>query len=74
MAIQPGIRRYNQRGGRPSLDVDFVAVCNAVKGAWNGNGETITEVAERFGVSRGWIWKWVYPEMGYEGPRRIPQQ
>ena len=25
------------------------------------NGESITEIADRFGVSRGWIHKWVYP-------------
>ncbi len=45
--------------------MDFIAVCDAVQGAWNGSGETITEIAERFGVSRGWIHKWVYPELGY---------
>jgi len=27
----------------------------------NGSDETITDVATRFGVSRGWIYKWVYP-------------
>ena len=58
---KPGIRRYNQRGGRPPLDVDFVAVYDAVQEAWNGSGESITDIAERFGVSRGWIYKWVYP-------------
>ncbi len=61
MAAIPSVRQYNQRGGRPPLDVDFKAVCNAVQGAIQGNGETVTEVAARFGVSRGWIWKWVYP-------------
>ena len=44
-------------GGHPPLDVDFKAVCDAVSRARNGNGETVTEVAERFGVSRGWIYK-----------------
>ena len=69
MDRQTGTRGYNQRGGRPPLDVDFKAVCNAVQEAWNGSGETITEIAERFGVSRGWIWKWVYPALdgGKEG-------
>ena len=58
-------------GGRPGLNVDFKAVCDAVLGAWNGSGETITEIAERFGVSRGWIYKWVYPALdgtGSSGP------
>jgi hypothetical protein len=44
-----------QRSGRPPLDVDFVAGYSAVQGAWNGSGETITGIAERFGVSRGQI-------------------
>jgi len=45
----------------PPLDVDFVAVCDAIQGAWAGSGETVTSVAARFGVSRGRIHKWVYP-------------
>ena len=60
---EPG---YNPRGGRPPLDVDFVAVCDAIRGAWAGSGETVTSIAARFGVSRGWIHKWVYPAIGYE--------
>ena len=43
------------------MDVDFVAVCDAIREAWAGNGETVTSIAARFGVSRGWIHKWVYP-------------
>ena len=66
MAPKPGIRRYNQQGGRPPLDVDFKAVCDAVKGAWSGNGDTITDIPERFAVSRVRIWKWVYRAMGYK--------
>ncbi len=66
-AHKPGGRRYNRRGGRPPLTVDFKAVCDAVQGAWQGNGESITEVAARFGVSRGWIWKWVYPALELRG-------
>ena len=42
------------------MEVDFVAVCDAVLMAWNGGGESITDIALRFGVSRGWIRKWVY--------------
>ena len=52
---------YRRRGGRPGLTVDFVAVCDAVQKAKSGSGETITNVASRFGVSRGWIHKWIYP-------------
>ena len=57
------VQGYRSRGGRPGLDIDFVAVSDAVREAWEGSGETITEVAERFGVSRVWIHKWVYPAL-----------
>jgi len=60
---KPTIRGYNRLGGRPGLEVEFMAVCDAVREAWEGSGETITEVAARFGVSRGWIHKWVYPAL-----------
>ena len=45
------------------MDVDFKAVCDVVSRARNGNGEAVTEVAERFGVSRGWIYLRVYKEL-----------
>ena len=54
---------YNPSGARPPLDVDFVAVCDAIRGTWAGSGETVTAIAARFGVSRGWIHKWVYPAL-----------
>ena len=57
----PQQRQYNRLCGRPGLGVDFRTVCDAVLQARNGSGETITDVATRFGVSRGWIYKWVYP-------------
>ena len=57
----PPKRGYSQRGGRPGLNADFMAVCDAVGEARNGSGETMEDVARRFGVSRGWIWKWCYP-------------
>ena len=38
LRAEPG---YNPRGGRPPLDVDFVAVCDAIRGAWAGSGETV---------------------------------
>ena len=47
----PAQRKYNRLGGRPGLTVDFEAVCDAVLRARNGSGETITEVAAKFGVS-----------------------
>jgi len=65
-----GPRGYNRLGGRPGLSVDFVAVRDAVLAAWDGSGETITEIAARFGVSRGWIHKWVYPVLGNSGVRQ----
>ena len=49
------------QGGRPGLTVDLKAVCDATLMVRNGSGETITDIANRFGVSRGWIHKWVYP-------------
>ena len=61
MSDIPHKRQYNRQGGRPGLTVDFKAVCDAVLQARNGSGETITDVATRFGVSRGWIYKWVRP-------------
>ena len=64
------VRQYNQRGGRPGLTVDFMAVYDAVAKARNGSGETMTDVAERFGVSRGWIHKWVYPVLSSTGVSR----
>jgi len=59
----PPPRRYRGLGGRPPLDVDFMAVCDAVLMARNGSGESITDIALRFKVSRGWIHKWVYPRL-----------
>ena len=61
--VNLGRRAYNRLGGRPGLNVDFRAVCDAVLGAIQGNGETVTEVAARFGVSRAWIHKWVCPAL-----------
>ena len=37
----------------PGLNVDFSAVRDAVQKAWQGNGESITEVAARFGGVAG---------------------
>ncbi len=65
----PGERKYNRRGGRPGLNVDFVAVCGAVTKARNGSGETMTDIASRFGVSRAWIHKHIYPALDGAGSR-----
>lgn len=46
--------------GRPPLDVDFVAICDALRGRLEERG-SIAEVGRRFGVSRGWIYKHVRP-------------
>ena len=53
-------------GGRPGLNVDFVSVHDAVARARNGSGETMTDIAARFGVSRGWLHKWIYPAIERE--------
>ena len=63
----PGHRQYNRQGGRPELTGDFEAVCDAVLAARKGSGETITDIANRFGVSRGWIHKWVYLVLNADG-------
>ena len=59
----PRTRGYRQRGGRPGLNVDFVAVCDAVTGARKGSGETMSDISDRFKVSRAWLHKWVYPAL-----------
>ena len=66
-AVNRPIRGYRRRGGRPGLNVDFVAVCDAVRKARNGSGDTMTDIAARFGVSRGWLYKWVYPAVDAAG-------
>ena len=59
----PAQRKYNRLGGGPGLTVDFGSVCDAVLKAWKGSGETMTDIAARFQVSRGWLHKWVYPAL-----------
>ncbi len=36
----------------PGLDVDFMAVCDAVRRAWEGSGETITDIDARLRDTR----------------------
>ena len=59
----PPKRGYSQRGGRPGLNTDFMAVCDAVGEARNGSGEAMSDISARFKVSRAWIHKWVYPAL-----------
>ena len=66
-AYQGPTHGYSPRGGRPGLNVDFVAVCDVVREARNGSGENMTDIAARFGVSRAWIHKWVYPALDATG-------
>jgi len=65
----PEKKDYNPAGGRPPLAVDFVAVCDAVRQAIQGSGQTITSIAQRFGVSRGWIHANIYPAIGHSVKR-----
>ena len=68
----PPKRKYSRCGGRPGLDVDFVAVCDATELVKNGGGGTVADVARKFGISRGWIIKWVYPALTQEPDRARP--
>ena len=65
------IRAYRRSGGRPGLDVDFVAVYDAVARARCGSGETMTAIAARFGASGGWLHKWVYPTVDAAGKLQL---
>jgi len=62
------------KGGRPELTVDFKAVCDATLMVSNSSGEAITDIANRFGVSRGWIHKWDYPVWDYPVSVSKPQR
>ena len=42
--------------------MDFKAACDAILMVSNSSGEIITDIANQFGVSRGWIHRWVYPD------------
>jgi len=64
---------YWPRGGRPPLDVDIGAISDAIRDALSGGGETISAVARRFGVSRGWIHANVYPALGYQSRAKSVQ-
>ena len=44
-----------------------MAVCDAIRRVREGNEDTITDVAARFGISRAWIHKWVYPALEAAG-------
>jgi len=40
----PPPRNYRGLGGHPPLEVDFVAVCDADLMAWNGSGQSVTNI------------------------------
>ena len=67
-------KAHGTRSGRPigrkPPDVDFVTNCDAVSRAVNGSEDTLTDIARRFAVSRGWIYKRVVPVVlgSTEGP------
>ena len=46
--------------GRPSLEVDFMAICDALSQRLGGRG-AISQVAGEYGVSRAWLYKHVIP-------------
>ena len=46
--------------GRPRLNVDFVAIRDALCRRQNEPG-VVTKVAREFQVSRDWLYKWVIP-------------
>ena len=46
--------------GRPAADVDFVTICDALRGRIGERG-AVADAAEEFGVSRGWLYKHVIP-------------
>ena len=51
--------------GRPPLEVDVIKVCDALRGRLRERG-SIAEVAMRFGVSRGWVYKHAVPLIANE--------
>ena len=46
--------------GRPRARVDFVTICDSLKGRLGERG-AIKELAQKYGVSRAWIYKHVVP-------------
>lgn len=46
--------------GRPALDRDLMAICDALRERLGDPG-AVTQVARRFKVSRGWVYKRVMP-------------
>ncbi len=46
--------------GRPRAQVDFVRICDSLRGRIQDKG-AIRSVAQEYGVSPAWIYKWVIP-------------
>ena len=59
----PATKGYRQRGGRPGLNVDFVAVCDAIREAWAGIGGTVLPGSRLVGVgyTSGFTQSWGTP-------------
>ena len=58
--------KSGKRIGRPAKKVDFATIYDAVYEAKMTGAETLTDVAERFGVSRGWIYDHVIPLLQHQ--------
>ena len=67
---QAAARRHGTKSGRPigrpPLDTDVTEVCNALRGRVRERG-AIAEVAERFEVSRGWIYAHIVAILAWDG-------
>ncbi len=46
--------------GRPRAQVDFVRICDSLRGRVQERG-AIRTIAQEYGVSPAWIYKWVIP-------------
>lgn len=46
--------------GRPRAQVDFVSICDSLRDRISERG-AIKRVALEYGVSPGWVYKWVVP-------------
>lgn len=57
-------------GGRPRARVDFVSVCESLRGRIEEKG-AIKEIALEYGISPAWVYKWVVPVIrACNNPRR----
>jgi len=52
--------------GRPRAQVDFVSICDSLRDRISERG-AIKRVALEYGVSPGWVYKWVVPIVRQDG-------